>query len=232
MAGPVIYLENLRFAWRRGDLPCLDIRHFVVEAGERVFLEGESGSGKSTLLQLIAGVLRPAAGTLSIVGTSLPDLTSSRRDRFRGDHLGVIFQQFNLVPYLSAWDNVRLPCRFSARRRQRAGNSERDEAARLLARLDLAEPLWRQRAAALSVGEQQRVAVARALIGRPELIIADEPTSALDEGRRNAFLDLLLDECRASGATLLFVSHDPRLAPLFDRAVRMSDINRRQGASA
>lgn len=231
MDGPVIHIEDLRFAWGRGDAPCLTIGRFAVDAGEHVFLQGESGSGKSTLLQLIAGVLRAEAGTLSVLGTALPNLTSSRRDRFRGDHVGVIFQQFNLVPYLSAWDNVRLPCRFSARRRQRAGNSDGDEAARLLRQLDLAEPLWRRRAVALSVGEQQRVAAARALMGRPELIIADEPTSALDEGRRNAFLDLLLGECRASGVTLLFVSHDPRLAPAFDRSVTLSDLNHKKGAT-
>ena len=220
----VIHIENLLFRWSKGDPACLEIPHFKLRRGERVFLHGQSGSGKSTLLQLLAGVLIPERGTLAVLGTELTGLPASRRDRFRADHIGFIFQQFNLVPYLPALDNVLLPCRFSPRRAQRAGAAPREEAMRLLVQLDLAQTLWQRPATGLSVGEQQRVAAARALIGRPEIVIADEPTSALDAQRQTAFLDLLLRECDAAGATLLFVSHDQRLAAAFDRVVALADL--------
>lgn len=220
----VIHIENLLFRWSRGGHVCLDIPRFELRRGERVFLHGQSGSGKSTLLQLLAGVLIPERGTLAVLDTELTGLPASRRDRFRADHIGLIFQQFNLVPYLPALDNVLLPCRFSPRRAQRAGAAPREEAMRLLTHLDLAQTLWQRPATGLSVGEQQRVAAARALIGRPEIVIADEPTSALDAQRQTAFLDLLLRECDEAGATLLFVSHDQRLAAAFDRVVALTDL--------
>ncbi|MES1162446.1 MAG: ATP-binding cassette domain-containing protein, partial [Rhizobacter sp.] len=144
---------------------------------------------------------------------------------FRADHVGYIFQQFNLLPYLSVIDNVLLPCRFSALRAQRAGVPHR-AAESLLARVGLAQALWSRPAAQLSVGQQQRVAAARALIGTPELVIADEPTSALDAPLRDGFMDLLLGECRAAGSTLVFVSHDERLAARFDRRLSLPEINR------
>ncbi|HSM23175.1 MAG TPA: ATP-binding cassette domain-containing protein, partial [Rubrivivax sp.] len=146
-----------------------------------------------------------------------------RRDAFRADHVGYVFQQFNLLPYLSVLDNVRLPCRFS---RRRAARAPADAAEHLLARVGLAEALWRRPAAQLSVGQQQRVAAARALIGAPELVIADEPTSALDTDLREAFMDLLLEACAGAGSTLVFVSHDDRLAARFDRRLELPAINR------
>jgi len=220
---PVVQIADLHFAW--GATPCLDIARFDVAAGEQVLLHGPSGSGKSTLLNLLAGVLLPRAGEVRVLGRSLPRLTGAERDRFRADHIGLVFQQFNLIPYLSALDNVLLPCRFSARRRERAGDV-RATAARLLRHLDLDEALWGRPAAALSVGQQQRVAAARAVIGTPELVIADEPTSALDAERQDAFLELLIADCAAAGAALLFVSHDRRLAGRFGREVALEDINR------
>jgi len=223
MAASVVSLAGLRFDW--GDTPCLDIAAFELAQNEQVFLYGPSGSGKSTLLNLLAGVLVPCAGELVVLGTALPPLAGAARDRFRADHLGLIFQQFNLIPYLSVLDNVLLPCRFSARRRERAGDL-RQTASRLLAHLDLDESLWPRRADGLSVGQQQRVAAARALIGAPELIIADEPTSSLDTDRQDAFLDLLTRECAANGAALVFVSHDRRLAARFPRTLALPDINR------
>lgn len=221
--GPVVALNNLRFDWDA--VPCLDIPAFTLDAGEQVFLYGPSGSGKSTLLNLLAGVLVPGAGEVAILGTPLSTLSGAGRDRFRADHLGLIFQQFNLIPYLSVFENVLLPCRFSARRRAQAGDM-RAAAARLLGHLDLDAALWQRRADGLSVGQQQRVAAARALIGAPGLIIADEPTSALDAGRQDAFLDLLTRECAANAAALIFVSHDQRLAARFSRTLALSDINR------
>lgn len=221
-----VVLEDVVFAWPGADVPCLDVASLRVAAGESVFLHGPSGSGKSTLLSLIGGVLSPRQGRVTVLGT---DLTASRmraRDAFRADHIGFVFQLFNLVPYLSALDNIMLPCRFAPARAARIDGSPADEARRLAARLDLDEALLTRPAAQLSVGQQQRVAAARALIGRPGLIVADEPTSALDADRQQGFVDLLLGECAASGASLLFVSHDARLAAHFARHVALPEINR------
>lgn len=223
MAAPVVHIADLVFHW--GGTPCLDIASFDLKAGEKAFLHGPSGSGKSTLLNLLAGVLVPAAGELDVLGQALPRLAGAARDRFRADHVGIVFQQFNLIPYLSVLDNVLLPCRFSKLRQERAGDPKA-AAARLLAHLDLERTLWGRRADALSVGQQQRVAAARALIGHPELVIADEPTSALDAERQAAFLELLIRECDDAGSALLFVSHDRRLASRFDRVLALPDINR------
>ena len=223
MSAPLVAARQLRFDW--GRTPCLDLPAFELAAGEQVFLHGPSGSGKSTLLNLLAGVLVPQQGTLRVLDADLSRLPGAARDRFRADHVGLIFQQFNLIPYLSVLDNVMLPCRFSARRHARAG-APREAAGRLLGQLDLDCALWARPARALSVGQQQRVAAARALIGQPELVIADEPTSALDAARQQVFLDLLGRECAASGAALLFVSHDARLAARFDRTLALDAINR------
>jgi putative ABC transport system ATP-binding protein len=229
MAIPVVEIDNLLFRWSATDVPCLDIARFEVLAGERIFLHGPSGSGKSTLLGLLGGVLVPERGSLQLLGVELTEMSSSARDRFRADHVGFIFQQFNLIPYLSVVENVLLPCRFSARRQQRAaaeGRSLLDEAGRLLSHLDLDASLRNRAVTQLSVGQQQRVAVARALIGRPEIVIADEPTSALDAERQAVFLDLLSGECAEAGSTLLFVSHDRRLATGFNREIGLPSINR------
>lgn len=225
---PVVELSGLRFRWRADAAPVLDIASFTLGAGERLFLHGESGSGKSTLLSVIGGVALPEAGRVVVQGAELRRLSGAARDRHRAEHLGFVFQQFNLIPWLSALDNVLLPCRFSPRRRAKieaAGTTPRAEALRLAARLDLDAALLARPAAELSVGQQQRVAAARALIGRPELIVADEPTSALDADRQRAFLDLLLGEAAAAGAAVLFVSHDLRLAQGFDRAIALGAIN-------
>ncbi len=221
----LLSLDNLLFRWPGEAAACLDITEFSVAANEQVFIHGESGSGKSTLLNLIAGVLTPQRGSIVALDRPLSGLSAAARDRFRVDHIGLIFQQFNLIPYLSVLDNVLLPCRFSRRRCERAGDPEQ-AAATLLQHLDLDAGLWQRKATQLSVGQQQRVAAARALIGRPEIVIADEPTSALDAARQTAFLDLLRRECAAANAALLFVSHDLRLAAGFGRQIEMGQINR------
>ncbi|MFN6962018.1 MAG: ATP-binding cassette domain-containing protein [Rhodocyclaceae bacterium] len=220
-----IVLSDLVYRWPRQSIPCLDIPHFEIAAGERVFLHGPSGAGKSTLLALLGGVALPDAGSVTLLGQKLETLTRRARDRFRADHIGFIFQQFNLLPWLSAFDNVLLPCTFSRRRARQAGNA-RATAGQLLSHLDLAPESWHRPAAELSVGQQQRVAAARALIGQPEIVLADEPTSALDAPRQQRFIDLLLAETRAAGAALLFVSHDARLAAHFDRVLSLAEINR------
>lgn len=235
MTEPIIHVAGLRFRWSRNLAPCLDIPGLEVAAGESVFLHGPSGSGKSTLLGLLGGVLIPEQGHVRLMNTNMGSLNGIGRDRFRADHIGFLFQQFNLIPYLSIIDNVLLPCRFSAQRYARAtaeGRSMRQEALRLLAQLDIADALVNRPAMQLSVGQQQRVAAARALIGRPEIVIADEPTSALDAERQSAFLNLLTEECSTAGSTLLFVSHDRRLATGFDRKISLPAINRIDGNGA
>ena len=192
-------------------------------AGETLLLLGESGSGKSTLLSLICGTTAPQTGRIKVVGTDLTALSGAARDRFRAEQIGVIFQQFNLLPFGSVADNICLPLRFAPERRRRAGNTS-IEVATLLAALNLPLGIRTARARNLSVGQQQRVAVARALIGQPPLIIADEPTSALDADTQAAFLDLLFAQIEANGQSLLMVSHDSRLKDRFDSAVRMENI--------
>jgi putative ABC transport system ATP-binding protein len=224
---PSILATGLRFRWRRTDPFELVVPHFVVEERERVLLVGPSGSGKSTLLSLLSGMIVPAAGTIEVLGTDLGRLGAAARDRFRADNLGIIFQMFNLVPYLSCRDNVLLPLSFSKARQTRAasGGSAEAEAMRLLARLGLDPARFAGKIAAeLSVGQQQRIAAARALIGRPGLIIADEPTSALDSDTQAEFLRLLSEESGTAGSSLLMVSHDLRLAPLFDRVISLREI--------
>jgi len=227
-AASVIQIADLSFRWPGQGRACLEFGAFEIRQGERIFLHGPSGSGKSTLLGLLGGVLTPQRGVLNVLGADLFRMPPSLRDRFRADHIGFLFQMFNLVPYLSVIDNVLLPCRFSQRRRERVtagGGSIRSEAVRLLAQLDIGPVLLERPVTKLSVGQQQRVAAARALLGKPELIIADEPTSALDAERQSAFLDLLLRECDDAGSTLVFVSHDRRLAPHFTREIALAELN-------
>jgi len=222
----VLSLRDLRYRWPGAAEDSLVIHELDIAAGRTLFLHGPSGCGKSTLLGLLAGVLLAREGRVALLGQDWAALPGGRRDARRADHVGVVFQQFNLLPYLTVLDNVLLPCGFSARRAQRCAGSPRAAAQALLQRMGLPEPLWRRRADALSVGQQQRVAAARALIGGPELVLADEPTSALDGPLRAAFMALLLQACAAAGSTLVFVSHDERLAALFDDRLSLPDLNR------
>lgn len=215
----VLAVKNLSFAWPASSFH-IKITDLNVMSGEHWLLEGPSGSGKSTLLQLLGGVLLPQRGEVQILGQSWAPLSAAQRDSRRADHVGFIFQQFNLVPYLSALDNVLLPCRFSPLRRQAAesGGGLKEEAQRLLDALGLGtKEIQLRRAVRLSVGQQQRVAAARALIGRPSLVLADEPTSALDADNRAAFLELLFSEARSAKIAIVLVSHDRSLRPHFER---------------
>ena len=227
----VLAAEALRFAWPGMKTPCIDIEALRITAGELVFLHGPSGCGKSTLLSLLAGVLVADEGRVTLLGHDWSQLSGAARDRCRVAHVGYIFQQFNLLPYLSVLDNVLLPCRFSQRREAQAARNgssrgSREQAEHLLDQMGLDRNLWKRQAMQLSVGQQQRVAAARALIGQPEVVIADEPTSALDEDRREAFLDVLLTACATNQSALVFVSHDQRIAQRFARHVLLPDINR------
>jgi len=229
MAEAILDLKNICFSWKNSGRELLNLPELLVEQHEHVFLQGPSGSGKSTLLALVGGILVSDSGTLKVLGNEIKSLSSSARDAFRVDHIGFIFQLFNLLPYLSIEENVMLPLSFSKIRAERAGKTKIEqinEAHRLLRALELEEPLSKKSTVIeLSVGQQQRVAAARALIGNPELVIADEPTSALDSDLRHSFLELLFSECNKSGTTLLFVSHDSSLSKLFKKEISMNEIN-------
>ena len=230
----ILVLEKVRFGWESTH-NLINIEHFSVRQGESVFLRGPSGSGKSTLLGLIGGVIVPQTGDILINDENLVTQSSARRDRIRADHLGIIFQQFNLLPYLSVVDNITLPCQFSKLRLLRSeefhGSPQR-EAVELVKRLGLAAEFLDKPVMQLSVGQQQRAAVARALIGRPSLIIADEPTSALDSDNRDRFIELLNEQRQEFNTSLLFVSHDASLAGHFDRVEEFEQVNRSSESSA
>lgn len=226
---PLIRLHDVDFSWHAKASPSIQSGRLCIDRHEHVFIQGASGSGKSTLLNIIGGIVTPQKGQVEVVGQNFRQLKEIQRDKVRADHIGFIFQQFNLIPYLSILENVTLPCRFSDVRRQNAiarSGSVANEAIYLLNRLySDAKFRFDRSTNELSVGQQQRVAAARALIGQPQLIIADEPTSSLDYDSRQAFMALLFDEVKTSGSTLLYVSHDPTHKPLFDQVVEMSTIS-------
>ncbi len=228
---PILALRDVTYRWP-GAVPFgLGVANFALQPAETVLLLGESGSGKSTLLSLICGTVTAQAGSVSVQGTDFASLSAAGRDRFRAEHIGVIFQQFNLLPFGSVLDNILLPLRFAPDRRARVDDPNAT-AKRLIESLGLPSNLTTARAGTLSVGQQQRVAAARALIGQPPLIVADEPTSALDAATQATFLDLLFSQSRAHDTALLMVSHDARLASHFDRVVEMSDIAKIERAVA
>ncbi len=236
LSAPIVQMTDVVFTWPGRNPFTLTIDRFTLHKGERLLLIGPSGGGKSTFLSLLAGIVTPQQGTIEVLGTDIARLRGAARDRFRAEHLGIIFQMFNLLPYGSVIDNVVLPLSFSAGRRKRAeaGGGARPAASRLLQSLGIEPSLIDGgTAASLSVGQQQRVAAARALIGSPELIVADEPTSSLDRNRQQAFLDLLFADIAAVNATLIMVSHDESLSARFTRVVNLDDIARtsRGGAS-
>ena len=227
-ATPILRGRGLTKIYRLGEQRVEAVSRLDVDcgAGEFTALEGPSGSGKTTLLNLLGLLDRPDGGSLLLDGEDCAALDERARARVRLARFGFIFQMFNLIPYLSVVENVALSCGFSQRRKARAGGNIDAEAVRLLEHLDMGgADLLRRQVTDLSVGQQQRVAAARALIGAPELVIADEPTSALDADLREAFIDLLFRECERERSALIFVSHDASLAPLFDRTLEFSRIN-------
>lgn len=222
-AAQMLSLKDVQYRWPGRASFALDIPDFSVAIGEHVLLLGESGSGKSTLLSLICGTIKAASGAVSLAQTDITSLSAGQQDRFRAEQVGLIFQQFNLLPYASVLDNILLPLRFAPQRRSRVP-SPREAAKTLGLKLGLPEETLTAKAGTLSVGQQQRVAAGRALIGSPPLIVADEPTTALDAATQDTFLNLLFAQTRGAGSTLLMVSHDARLAEHFDRVVQMSEI--------
>jgi putative ABC transport system ATP-binding protein len=216
-------IQDLFFTRSKQSEFALRIPNWQVETGKKVFLYGRSGEGKSTLLNLISGIENRCAGDIHVLGQDMAKLSQRQKDTFRANNIGIIFQQFNLLPYLSAEQNIRLAQRF------RSVNKTVDisELASICERLELNRHLLKQKAIELSVGQQQRVAVARALFGSPALIIADEPTSALDTQTRAQFIQLLLDSAESS--TVIFVSHDMTLASHFDQQLALADLQQPRG---
>ncbi|MFY0665753.1 MAG: ABC transporter ATP-binding protein [Natronospirillum sp.] len=215
-----IQAHQLSFRWSKHQPTVLDIPELSIARGERVFLFGPSGSGKTTLLNLLAGVTQPSAGELHVLGQPMHQLSGRKRDRFRAQHIGIVFQQFNLIPYLSVTDNVRLACHLAGQ----TGADMIDRIQQMLAALGLQEDLSQRPAHRLSVGQQQRVAVARALINRPQLLIADEPSSALDSDHRDEFMHLMMAAADAQHSTVIFVSHDRALQHHFSRHIDLRDL--------
>lgn len=223
MIEPALSLSNVSFAWPGRSGFSLVCPSFDMAPGESTLLLGASGSGKSTLLSLVCGIITADKGKVKVDGTDLGGLRAGARDRFRAERIGVIFQQFNLLPYARVADNILLPLRFAPKRRARAGNAWAT-AARFCKALGLPDDVMTVQAGRLSVGQQQRVAVARALIGAPPLIVADEPASALDAATQDTFLSLLFMQATEAQSSLLMVSHDERLGARFDRVIRLEDI--------
>lgn len=229
---PMIELNNLDYRWADHLPSTITIDQLSIAPNERVFIKGPSGCGKSTLLGLLTGIITPQKGELKVLGQDLASLKQSERDKFRADHIGYIFQQFNLLPYLSVIDNVLLPCHFSSSRKAKVEGDLIEQAKHLLGRLHLPSALLNSPVTDLSIGQQQRVAAARALIGHPELLIADEPTSALDHDNRAAFIELLMEEAQQTNTSLVFVSHDPTLEIFFDRSIDLTQLNKAMEESA
>ena len=221
-----ITLKDIDFSYNKKD-KVLSISELNILEGEKIFIYGPSGSGKSTLLNLIAGVLSPEQGLLTILGRNMAELSMSKKDRFRGDHIGFVFQSFNLISYLTIYENILLPLKSSKKRHSKVKGNIDSEIKRIAAHLKI-DGFLDKRVTQLSIGQQQRVAVARALVGSPEIVIADEPTSSLDEEVTDSFMELLIEEHRNKKFTLLFVSHDRRLSRFFDREIALCEIN--QGA--
>jgi len=219
----IIKIESLNFYWSKKSNFKIFVPSLEIKKGEKVLLLGESGSGKTTLLSLICGFLNPLSGNISINGNTINKLSSKTKDEYRADNIGIIFQQFNLLPYANVVDNVLLPLYFSQARSKNIVN-KRAAALELFKQLRLPDDIAQYRASNLSVGQQQRVAVARALIGNPSLIIADEPTSSLDTNAQQLFLDLMFKQISENNSTLLMVSHDKSLSNRFDRQININEI--------
>jgi ABC-type lipoprotein export system ATPase subunit len=218
----MLRIENLKksFVEPGGDpLPILDLPRFEVAEGEQVLLMGKSGSGKTTLLHIIAGITLPDSGTVEIGGRDIIKLPEAARDRFRAQHLGYVFQTFNLLPGFSAFENVLLAMAFTGRRVDEA------RAKHLLDRVGLGHRLS-HKPAQLSVGEQQRVAVARSLVNRPALLLADEPTASVDSRHQQQIIDLIRDTCREENVSLVLVTHSSQVAEQFQRVEQLELLNR------
>ena len=226
----IIKIDSVRFYWSKKSNFKIFVPNLEIKKGEKVLLLGESGSGKTTLLSLMCGFLNPLSGNISINGNTINQLSSKTRDEYRADNIGIIFQQFNLLPYANVVDNVLLPLYFSKVRSSNVSN-KKEKVIELFKQLRLPDDIAQFRASSLSMGQQQRVAVARALIGNPSLSIADEPTSSLDADAQKIFLNLMFEQISENNSTLLMVSHDKSLSNQFDRLIDINEILIREDKS-
>jgi putative ABC transport system ATP-binding protein len=219
---PTLILKDLKKSYLEANgalLPILDIAHFEVQRGEQMALIGRSGCGKSTLLHVISGISRPDSGQVVLDGLDITRMAEAGSDRYRAEKIGYVFQTFNLLPGFSALENVLLGMTFSR------GRADRKRAVELLERVGLASRMS-HKPTAMSVGERQRVAVARALANRPRLLLADEPTANVDPANQQAVVDLIRESCRAEEVSLVIVTHSMEIAEQFDRIDRLEEINR------
>jgi ABC-type lipoprotein export system ATPase subunit len=218
----MLTLRNLKKSYVETDgsrLPIIDVEEFHLGRGEQAVLVGRSGCGKTTLLHLIAGISTPDSGQIEIDGSDIARLSEPQRDRFRAENIGYVFQTFNLMSGFSALENVLLGMTFAKGRR------DESRARELLGRVGLGHRLS-HKPSALSVGEQQRVAVARALANRPKLLLADEPTANIDAKHQQEIIDLIRETCLAEEVSLFLVTHSTEVAGQFDRMERLDQFNR------
>ena len=221
----IININSCIFKYQNTNKTVINIKDMHIQKGEHVFIMGKSGSGKSTLLNLLSGVLEPQEGSIEILGVDITKLSSSQKDKFRANNLGIIFQELNLLPYLSVKENISLASQFSKEKSNNIKNID-NEIDFLLNKLEIPKEYKNKKTMDLSVGEKQRVAVARALIGKAKIIIADEPTSALDDDIKKKFIELLVKQANEYNSTLIFVSHDKSLSSYFSQVYNFDDINK------
>lgn len=217
----MLLLESIKKSYvepNGSKLPILEIPHYELAAGEQAVLIGRSGGGKTTLLHVIAGISRPDSGKVIVDGLELNRLPEAGADRFRAEKIGYVFQTFNLMAGFTALENVLLGMTFAR------GRKDATRARELLERVGLGHRLS-HKPTALSVGEQQRVAVARSLANRPKLLLADEPTANVDPANQQQIVNLIRDTCREESVSLLMVTHAQEVAEQFDRVDRLDDVN-------
>ncbi len=217
----MIHINNMSYRWDSKSSPVIDIESWSVTS-DSCFIYGASGCGKSSFLNILSGISVASNGEVSVLGENLSKLSSRKRDRFRAKNIGVIYQQFNLLPYLNGLDNILLATSLS----KSNSHGVIDRVHQLLDSLKLPQSVLREKPMHLSVGQQQRLAIIRALVNQPKMILADEPTSSLDSANRDAFIEVLLQECSNNQCKLVFFSHDLGLKDNFSHSENFEQINR------